>query len=626
MSLNNRNTERRLKLQKIKNSVHFPDDKSSSFPYLGKEVTECTTVLKPDWDHKVEKSVESILTERRAINWCRTMQTIHPLKITGQDSWFLSAISMALWNFCDAASFLHRLLFVSVSEFAKDVIFEHWIRNKHINETMTEIGFERFMDMTRCSSKVKEPSTEIDSNLYPHPMHIFIMSNLLRRPIMIIGDEDEECTGLYLPTLSKPEYCTKWPLILTMCNDSFLPLVNKELLVAETKLSESAIPLVSSELCPVKVKFLLGTEENEAFALLQNYICTTEHTFKTSSDNELSLILSAKLNNQPFEVDVGPPGEQFSMKQTPPIPNVMPPVPSASNIALNKLSEASSCIEENEEMSMLQETCRFLGCNSFVSTFTEPYCLDHVGRDNNSEYHNGPERNLEFAEISLVNERCNEAQCPHFASRFTYPYCYEHMGRKSAECSVRTKQKWNQLPPDSSVLMESCQHNKCKNYASRNVYPFCYEHLDDHSVHRGGSTCGMPKTNEPTFGKDFDISIMAQSCAHPNCSNHASKNVFPVCYEHLDSPLATASRSAAKGVEQLPYTGQLVSSFNESQLLGAPRQVPDVEDIGKKFREIMRELEATARNSSFCLKSDCTNFGNSKCRGYCHSCYYNSLK
>lgn len=50
--------------------------------------------------------------------------------------------------------------------------------------------------------------------------------------------------------------------------------------------------------------------------------------------------------------------------------------------------------EENEEVSMLQETCRFLGCNSFVSTFTEPYCLDHVGRDNNSEHHNGPERNL----------------------------------------------------------------------------------------------------------------------------------------------------------------------------------------------------------------------------------------
>lgn len=202
--------------------------------------------------------------------------------------------------------------------------------------------------MTRCSSKVEEQSTEIDSNLYPHPMHIFIMSNLLRRPIMIIGDEDEECTGLYLPMLSKPEYCTKWPLILAMCNDSFFPLVNKERLVTQTKLSEFAIPLVSSELCPVKVKFLLGTDENEAFALLQNYTCTTEHTFKMSSDNELSLILSAKLSNQPFEVDVGPPGERFSMKQTPPVPNVMPPATSASNIALNKLSEASSHIGKVE--------------------------------------------------------------------------------------------------------------------------------------------------------------------------------------------------------------------------------------------------------------------------------------
>lgn len=75
----------------------------------------------------------------------------------------------------------------------------------------------------------------------------------------------------------------------------------------------------------------------------------------------------------------------------------------------------------------------------------------------------------------------------------------------------------------------------------------------------------------------------------------------------------------------MDVAGQLMSSFNESQLLGAPKQVPDVEDIGKKFRKTMRELEVTARNSSFCLKSDCTNFGNSKCRGYCHGCY-NSLK
>lgn len=206
--------------------------------------------------------------------------------------------------------------------------------------------------MACCSSKVEEPSTEIDFDLYPHPLHIFIVSNILRRPIMIVGDEDEACTGLYLPTLSKPEYCTKWPLILALCNGSFFPLVNKECLVSQKKLSEFAIPLVSSELCPVKVKFLGGTEENEAFALLQSFISTTEHTFKMSSDDDdLTLILSAKLNNRPFEVNVGPQSERFSnfsLRQRLSVPNVMPPAPSASNIPLNKSSEASPCIGKVE--------------------------------------------------------------------------------------------------------------------------------------------------------------------------------------------------------------------------------------------------------------------------------------
>ena|SRR6218665_1670161 len=36
------------------------------------------------------------------------------------------------------------------------------------------------------------------------------------------------------------------------------------------------------------------------------------------------------------------------------------------------------CLEEEREISMLQETCRFPGCPLFASRFTEPFCWEHV--------------------------------------------------------------------------------------------------------------------------------------------------------------------------------------------------------------------------------------------------------
>lgn len=192
--------------------------------------------------------------------------------------------------------------------------------------------------MARCSSD-GEVSSETISDEFPHPLHIFIMANIIRRPIVIVGDEREVHTGLYLPVLSKPEDCTKWPLILAVYDGLFFPLVNKECEVGQKKLAEFAIPLVSYELHPVKVVFLSEAEENEVFTLLQKYLNTTELNLTRSSG--VCLILSAKLNNMPFEFAGNPlPSVDDKQSSSDPRP-VVPSAPSASIITLNNLSGVS---------------------------------------------------------------------------------------------------------------------------------------------------------------------------------------------------------------------------------------------------------------------------------------------
>lgn len=193
--------------------------------------------------------------------------------------------------------------------------------------------------MARCSSDGEVSSSEIASDEFPHPLHIFIMANIIRRPIVIVGDEREAHTGIYLPVLSKPEDCTKWPLILAVYDGLFFPLVNKECPAGQKKLAEFAIPLVSYELHPVKVVFLSEAEENEVFTLLQKYLNTTELNLTRSSG--VSLILSAKLNNMPFEF-AGNPLQSVDDKRSSSDPRpVVPSAPSASIVTLNNLSGVS---------------------------------------------------------------------------------------------------------------------------------------------------------------------------------------------------------------------------------------------------------------------------------------------
>lgn len=88
MSVLEHSTKGRLKLKKIRSNINFPEDKSSSLPYLGNEITKCTTVLMPDCEHEIEGKVKADLVHSNLINWCRTIHNVYPLKVTGNYYYF----------------------------------------------------------------------------------------------------------------------------------------------------------------------------------------------------------------------------------------------------------------------------------------------------------------------------------------------------------------------------------------------------------------------------------------------------------------------------------------------------------------------------------------------------------
>lgn len=626
-------SDTRIKLAKIKKSIHFPGDDEAGLPYLGKEVAGCTSVIKNDTsDLVVDERIQAELVDAELINWCRTIQPLYPTNALGQGNQFLCALSVALWNTSDGASVLRRLLYVFISEFAKDLLHARWIRwRTDTNQTTTDLDFKKFTDMTRGQSERDEVSSSM-ADPFPLPLHVFAAANVLRRPIVIIGDEEDDFAGLYLPVLWTADDCIQWPLVIARHKGLFYPLLGREVPAAGQKLAEFAVPLVSSNLQPLKIQFLLETEEAEAYLLLQNYLKITDLNMTRSSD--ICLILSAKLKYIPLDGnEVTQPGsaeitasstnaELLQQTQRTIGNGVLPSAPSASVLTLNNLSVAEPFREEERDISMLQETCRFPGYNLFASRFTEPFCWEHV----EARRQTVPPERLEVTrpteepvDVSVVNERCKEARCPNMASRFIYPYCYEHIDRKTVETVIQRRPPQDQLPSGLSVVMERCNHRNCRNYASQYIYPFCYEHIDDREIAGAKPT----SSNQPRIHQESEVSMMVEQCIDPNCHNHASKYTFPVCYEHLDSPLAISRAAASTHVIQLPRPVQATRVVNgEHTSRASPNAASQVVEVDKKFEQTMKELEArTKSNVPRCVNDGCTNFGNGRCRGYCHSCY-----
>ena len=138
-------------------------------------------------------------------------------------------------------------------------------------------------------------------------VHVFMLSNILRRPIIVLGDSvirsikgqtlaTNNFVGIYLPLLRKPSECIKSPIVLGYASNHFVPLVAMEEDLASDDVpmaTVEAVALVTHTLTFIGVHFLMQEEEERVSSLLQEYLHITE--VPVTQRSGLTLVLSAKL-------------------------------------------------------------------------------------------------------------------------------------------------------------------------------------------------------------------------------------------------------------------------------------------------------------------------------------------
>ena len=116
-------------------------------------------------------------------------------------------------------------------------------------------------------------------------IHVFVLCNILRRPIIIVSDSHvhypsgslhesvNTYDGVYLPLLWKPEECVKSPIILGFASNHFTPLLGVDRrLCASVKDTVDALPLLRPDLTQRCVQFLSDDEEGSEELLKQQYL------------------------------------------------------------------------------------------------------------------------------------------------------------------------------------------------------------------------------------------------------------------------------------------------------------------------------------------------------------------
>jgi len=167
-----------------------------------------------------------------------------------------------------------------------------------------------------ASQLQKNPRVDALSFEYLEEIHVFTLANVLRRPIIVLGEpftyglagdsiEQNNFVGIYLPLLSSPKVCYRMPIVIGFIVDHFRPLLirARSSLSSEDPVIVDAVPLVTADLEPLRIHFLLANEQgNVANTLLQQYLRTCEVEYCSGDDSQM--VLCARLFNRDEDEEI----------------------------------------------------------------------------------------------------------------------------------------------------------------------------------------------------------------------------------------------------------------------------------------------------------------------------------
>ena len=245
---------------------------------------------------------ETLEKDFRCLNWLRECTHLIPLYTTGDGNCLLHAASLAMWGFEDKQFILRNALYESLTTADRNsntlqdrcrMSVSSMLRDVQVNVSDNDwfLEWQQIVNQARPNGNGHQQSLE--------ESHIFVLANILRRPIIIYGVPKVRSFntggamlninfhGIYLPLLWGSQLCHKPPLCLGYGVGHFTALVP-----AGNPQQQLVVPLTDNNGHVLPIHFLLQAEEHNTSYLLGQYLDVIQ-VFSSSLDKQIPVAVIA---------------------------------------------------------------------------------------------------------------------------------------------------------------------------------------------------------------------------------------------------------------------------------------------------------------------------------------------
>ncbi|RUS90757.1 hypothetical protein EGW08_001468 [Elysia chlorotica] len=503
--------------KQIKKNINY-NDESRGYPYsFNKDASFFDCRLHPrehlDREFQIlysqsvfDRLLRKQLEKSQALNWCPDLLKLEPVAVPKDGNCLLHAVSFAIWSVFDEHFTLRELLLLAMTHNRNDSYKRRWWRQKLLDlkslKDESKIISQQWEEVVRSISALSKSSI---SKAAPHELlesvHIYVLSNILRRPIIVVTDtvpsngsdfeDDSHIAGMYLPLEWPPIKCCKTPIILGFSKGHFCPLLSE----AKNK-KEPFFPLVTADFCSLPIRFLSQQEEHKASELVQCYFIVKEANIPFIMHGRVP-VPCAVLNYKDLPVEMNTVIEHFKLCEHQKM--CQQPVPGAQHggrdeakllhqlhmdsqtkvAPMRSFSQSYQMSLKNQEIKVIAQAgknmsekkapedvcsgvqrCVIKGCQRVGNALRGNFCDICWNGFAGGEVGIGsmPGSQMQFGEIAMV-------------PGFNQP---EIGNAVPTEPSAPPASRLNSLEGPISMLDERC-HNKCGYRCSQETYPYCHE-------------------------------------------------------------------------------------------------------------------------------------------------------
>uniref|UniRef100_A0A1A8FJS0 ubiquitinyl hydrolase 1 n=1 Tax=Nothobranchius korthausae TaxID=1143690 RepID=A0A1A8FJS0_9TELE len=536
------------------------------FPQAFREVVQ---------DAILDRVMQASLEQEKKLNWCRELKKMVPLRTNGDGNCLLHAASQYMLGVQDTDLVLRKTLHGVLKE-TDTALFKarfqaELLQSQEFTQTglrYTTMNWEEEWDkIVKMASPVSSSNgLQFDSL---EDIHIFILSNILRRPIIVIADQVVRSMksgssisplnvgGIYLPLQWKSTDCYKYPLVLGYDSQHFAPLIT----IKDSGPEIRAVPLINPKRVgfeELKVHFLMEKEQPQKERLLNDYLHIIEIPVIGLGHDTTWIMKAARLDEGNLPED------------------------------MNLMEDYLQLV--NHEYQRWQE-------------------------DKEQAWAAQPQRPPPFSvsQLSLIEIRCATPRCTFYVSVDTQPHCHECFekrqattgGRARIEGVVQTKGAGVQ----GGVGVMGGSEAEVSSRGARNSSPPC-------SSSGRGVVLSSPRSAPPTAPSlSLYSETHAMKCKTPGCLFTLSVEHDGLCERCFNARQNHGPPGAGTAATGLPGT-------NGAPVVPHPPQGSGWTQWGGCETETERlGLEAGFQNATRCRGSGCGAVGKAMLEGYCDKCY-----